>query len=183
MGEVLGRGMRTLSSRQWESLKVLMFQTPLYGCSDTESCKAIPAWNAVCGTIPLCHGTHPATQTRPQHRDVHAQRNTLIGTTTHTDTDAAAHSHTCSSRLHGGTTAPSTPKHIILHSHTCSHTTTHTAGHQRHGPSHTPPLPARSHWQQRRGTGGLTPWEATAVNPELPCPRPQSLLLGAQESV
>lgn len=117
----------------------------------------------------LLSTTHPATQAPPQHRNIHAQRNTLLGLATHTDTDAAAQSDTHSSCLHRDTITLSTRRHPIL-----SHTAIHIASHQSLPHSSTsykkPPATAE-------GTGRVAQ-EATAVDPGLPCPRPQSLCLG-----
>ena len=122
----------------------------------------------------LLWNTHPATQAPPRPRNIHAQRNTLLGLATHTDTDAAAHSDTHSSCLHRDTITLSARRHPILHTHTLSHAAIHVASHQSLPHSSTsykkPPATAE-------GTGRVAQ-EATAVNPGLPCPRPQSLCLG-----
>lgn len=91
MGEISHRehGLYLIGNR--EPWSVLMFQTTLYGCSDTQPCQAIPTWNAAHNIVPLCHNTHPLpTQTQSPMGNSHAQRNTFIGMATHTDTDVAA---------------------------------------------------------------------------------------------
>lgn len=149
-----------------ESLKVLTFQTTLYGCSDAESCKARPAWNAMRSTVPFRDNTHPATPTPPRHRPSRRPETSLHEETRsqawppaqtqmqlHTHTRTQAVTHWVAQR---DTATVSTPRHTILRTHTHSHAAVPIVHHQ------SLPHPSTSYKKPpatAEGTGRLTPRE------------------------